>query len=436
MQRTTLLKKLPPFVNRAVLIKSRQNVGDIMIELINCHQFFNSDYDKIANDFNFGKSEGTLIAIFNFLKKNIAYKEESEKNQTSKSPAAIIETGTGDCKHFSLFIGGLLAALQRKGINFNWSYRFASYQKFDAIPAHVFVVVWLNGQEIWIDPVLDGFNSRRVVPVFYKDKKIHTMALHRLSGLPEFSIQEDLKEIADENLTPQVIEAINVLLRYKVMNSEGQVNDALLLSLQKTLPIDEFLRVVGSRKLIHTAAMGGLLKNIWSGVKKVSLLLPRNAYLSMVGLNVFGLATKLARVLADNDGKAKLKSKWEGLGGNFLKLENTIKDGAKKKAVLGGGVGVAPAIPVWAATASAIIAALAPIIKGVLDKSPGLPMDNSLYPYGVCADGVTPKNPDGSCSVSDGGGGGGVVDSIKNNALLIAGAGIVIYLVVKKKKRA
>lgn len=97
--------------------------------------------------------------------------------------------------------------------------------------------------------------------------------------------------------------------------------------------------------------------------------MPRMAYLSLVFLNV-RLATKLHRAIYNEDGtytkyKESIKKLWQDrLGGDWTKLENTINKGWKKRAVK--GIGAAPAVPAWLVTASAIIAAITPLLESIL----------------------------------------------------------------------
>lgn len=181
-----ILSKLPPFENKRVLIKKRQDVSDIMQETLNAHDFFAADYDKIAPLFLGGSQLETLKKLFNFLKLNVEYREESERMQQTKSPAAILETGFCDCKCYALFIGGVLDALTRAGEPFTWNYAYASYQKGVRTPGHVFVQALVNGNEVWIDPVLSHFDKRFPVPEYIIKKKKRTdMSLYRLTGIGE-----------------------------------------------------------------------------------------------------------------------------------------------------------------------------------------------------------------------------------------------------------
>lgn len=73
-----------------------------------------------------------------------------------------------------------------------------------------------------------------------------------------------------------------------------------------------------------------IVKGAVEAVKKVGLAIPRNAYLSLVGLNVKGLASKLKRGLESPDRDAIL-NKWKSLGGNTGDFQKAVAGGAKKK---------------------------------------------------------------------------------------------------------
>lgn len=458
MDKNVLLQKLPPFTNRSITIRNNQTVRDIVKEVLQAHEIFASDYDAIAADFDFGSNTETAKTLFSFLKKNVHYKIESERNQTTKSPAAILETGTGDCKHYAGFIAGVLDALKRAGKKINWHYRFASYNWFDSEPGHVFVVMNEGGKEIWIDPVLKTFNER-LEPSYILDKRPkNTIMLSRVSGLgliqeaepvlindllmqnivamPVEEIYQVAMETGDESISPETTKDIAILLKYGVMDASGKVNDTVLETLSNTLPVDEWEAVANARIAMHQAAIGGFFGDVWNGTKKVVLAIPRNAYLALVGVNAFGFASKLKRIIwnspdnayriADYDAgkwqynqstRGKLVDKWEGLGGSYQKLENTVIDGMRKKAILG----VAPAIPAWVAVASAIIAALTPLITSLLKQRQQEEMN--AYPYGVCADGFTPRNPDGSCPSNSNPQSNGTpfMDFVKNNPAIVVG---------------
>jgi hypothetical protein len=171
MNRNTVLAQLGE-AGKSKMIVSNQSVYDI-IKLIKLkHGKCAGDYDKIALYFWKGSVPATCKYLWEFCKRYLPYKVESEETQTVSGPSAILqragslddkpETPGIDCKHFSLFIAGVLDSLTRQGYYFDWVYRFASYNPLDPTPGHVFIVVFYKGSEIWIDPVLDSFNYHKM----------------------------------------------------------------------------------------------------------------------------------------------------------------------------------------------------------------------------------------------------------------------------------
>lgn len=189
-----IMQALPPLKGqRDVIVSGEQSVADIMTEVLNSHKEFAADYDTIVDFFN---TADPLVTLFNFCKDNLPYRAEDEKDQTSRSPIAILMLADNwgvDCKHYSGFIAGTIDALNRAGYtNYDWTYRFVSYDPFYSLKEHVFVVVDPGGNEIWIDPAPiekgDGsykertFNDRKVIPFYKEDKKPRQMSLNRISG--------------------------------------------------------------------------------------------------------------------------------------------------------------------------------------------------------------------------------------------------------------
>jgi hypothetical protein len=178
-----LLSKLDGFKNNQKIISYNQSTNDIINAILRQHNKSLKDYDKLFYFFDCGNFYDTAKKVFNFLKNNIEYQIEPDELQTVKTPAAILATKNGDCKHMSLFIAGILDSYRRNtGEIFDLCYRFAAYDG-SKTPEHVFVVINSGtNNEIWCDPVLDYFNEKKQ-PNFYKDKKIDNMALMALSGI-------------------------------------------------------------------------------------------------------------------------------------------------------------------------------------------------------------------------------------------------------------
>lgn len=428
MDKNILLQQLPPYLDRRVIIKRNQGVYDIVKEVLEAHQIFAPDYDLIATNFEQSSNVETARKIFDFLKKNVEYEIETEESQSTKSPSALLQQGYGDCKHYAGFIAGVLDALNRKGRRINWSYRFASYTFWNNLPEHVFVVLFENGKEIWIDPVLKYFNER-LEPTYILDKKIKNDMLQRISGINDFTFVDSVLDDEDKDLSPELLSAITLLLQYKVLNTEGEVNDTLLNQLSTTLPQDVFKQLADARVLIAQQVLGGLFKNVFRGVKKVVLAVPRNAYLSLVALNVRGMATNLYNKVFLPDGsesgnQGKIYSIWNGLGGDWVALANAIKSGAKKKAFLAGTNSVGIAIPALLAAAVPVIVAIANALKGMKDTN--TQYQANLTP-GIDTTGITTPTTTNTSSP---------LSFLTNNPMMIAAiAAVGFYLYSNRKKK-
>lgn len=305
MNRDRLLGRLNAYGRKRIMIKQDQGVPDIISAMLSAHKIYASEYDKISQDFYAGDGIQTAKNIFNFLKKNVRYKIESENNQRIMSPSAIVSLAKNDCKNYALFIMGVLDSLKRKGlIDNDIFYRFASYKLLDEVPHHVFAVIRdQDGTEYYIDPVLSSFNERKTF--FHKiDKRPNNMPLYSVSGIGK---------------------------------SVGAA--------KKTAKPKEKKKIV----------------------VKIALAPARGSFLLLVGLNFMGLATKLKRSF-DNSADAT-QNWWKNLGGNPNELLRKVEQGAKKKRLLGeqvefaseGQIGV-----VATGTAAATITA-APILVKVAE---------------------------------------------------------------------
>lgn len=183
MTKNFILGKLTPFQNRQNVITSRQGVNDIIYGLLQTHEQYKNEYDKISHFFYTGTEKGTAQKIWNYLKENVKYNIEPDSFQTLRSPAAILSIDDGaDCKSYALFSNGILDSLRRKGlIKSDIAFRFAGYGYNNDLE-HVFSVLKTNKGEIWIDPVLNEFDQKKE-PNYYKDKNIKNMSLVAMAGI-------------------------------------------------------------------------------------------------------------------------------------------------------------------------------------------------------------------------------------------------------------
>ena len=101
---------LTPFNNSKKVLVQDQNVSDIIGAMLQAHNQYAPEYNKIARNFEGRNVKSTARNIYQFLKKNVNYVVEPDEKQTIKSPSAILYTGksTGsDCKNYSLFTAGV-----------------------------------------------------------------------------------------------------------------------------------------------------------------------------------------------------------------------------------------------------------------------------------------------------------------------------------------
>jgi organic hydroperoxide reductase OsmC/OhrA len=303
MQKNLLLGRLKSFGGNSKMLVRDQQVPDIISAMLSAHKMYASEYDKISQDFYSGDGIQTAKKLFDFLKKNVQYKIESDKSQRIMSPAAILSLGKNDCKNYALFIMGVLDSLKRKGlINNKIYYRFASYRLLDEIPHHVFAVIQDdNGNEYFIDPVLSIFNERKTY--YHKIDKQPSMPLYSVSG-----IGAPKKKAAAKAVAPAAPK---------------------------------------EKKKI---------------VLKIALAPARGSFLLLVGLNFMGLATKLKNAFANRADETQ--NWWKNLGGNPNELLRKTEQGAKKKRIAGADVefNSEGQIGVVAAGTAAAAATAAPIL--------------------------------------------------------------------------
>jgi hypothetical protein len=442
-----LIGLLPEYEDRWVEITPDQTVKSIIREVINAHYEFTGHYDLIAPYFYADTTKQICANLYNFCKENLKYREEGDEDQTTAIPAGILIRGdsTGvDCKHYASFCGGVLDAINRLyDKNIKWCYRFASYRVFDKEPHHVFIVVNDNGGEIWIDPT-PGADGRS--PIWYEDHKIKkSMALRRniagvddvalsVKNITEEQIQGALEEAgvvdidADSNLSSEDFTAISTLLNFNVIDQYGNVSMVRMDELEGLLSADDYSNILDAYNyFLGRAQVGSFFGDIWRGVKVVAGSVPRNAYLSLVALNVFGMASKGLKILEYPDTKTELLDKWYSLGGSKSALEGTIRSGAKKKAILGSldmnSIGFPPAAPAaapaWLAIAAPILAVLVPLMSSLLKKK-------NAYDEFAYLDGQIPAQYGGSS--------GSIMDFFKNNPIVvIGGAALLAFILLKDK---
>jgi hypothetical protein len=103
----------------------------------------------------------TCKNVWNFLKSNIRYVEDSIFFQDIKLPNRLIKDGKGDCKSYSMFAASILECL---GIPYKFAYTSYTDSK---TPQHVYVQ---TDSGIIIDAVWNKFNEEKIYTYKYLKK--------------------------------------------------------------------------------------------------------------------------------------------------------------------------------------------------------------------------------------------------------------------------
>lgn len=277
---------------------------------------------KLAQRFNTGSLYSTGEAVWNFLKYQIKYREDSGLLQHMRLPNALVTTGTGDCKSYSLFAAGIMANL-----GYKVSFKFTGYNG-STIPGHVYITASNGSETVIIDAVWKQYNSEKKP---YSYSKLYPMEIATISGIGCADCGGDI----------------------------GKIN--LKKSLQKAK--------TAVKKAATTAAK--VVKPAAQLIKKAAGLAPRTAFLQLVKLNVHDFANRLDR------NRNKALDKWAKLGGMKGELNASINAGKNRKAILGldesNGIGEPATVSVATVLVAAapIIAALASLLgPGKTTESP------------------------------------------------------------------
>jgi hypothetical protein len=337
-------KLLEPAKNIKVLTKNEQSTKDIINQVLEQHKANVKDAKKIAHLFDAGNAYGTCSNIWDFLKYQIPYKVEPSEVQTTKSLSRILydaKRGAGnDCKHYSGFAGAILDAL-----GYKFKYRFAGYSDYINVPTHVYCVCTENDNNIYIDAVINGFDIEKP----YKLKIDKNMSLYKLSGV---------------DYDTQQIGGLWDWAKKTVDNGFAFVN--------KNVP--------ALKKIADVAGdVAGKIKDF--GLTS-TFAIPRNAVILLLRYNVKGWATGLKNKTFD---ELEWWSKW--FGGERPKLMDAIRDGAKKKRIMGisdndilipsqvGGIGEAVTISTALASATPILVKITAFLAAaekIADKAEGI----------------------------------------------------------------
>jgi hypothetical protein len=253
-----------------------------------------------------------------WIKGQVKYKRDGFNEQNIQFPSALLKSGFGDCKSFSLLFLSVMSAA-----GYNGGFRFASYKPNKQL-THVY--------NYFTDAKGNTYAYDACVP----DLKESTKATHKkdmkvnyIAGIP--TMIEDSPEIG---LAP-----VN-MRRCRIRGIEGYLDDNGVFMSEP--------EYIGRRKLrerLNTAlkkagdiakkagrGAGNLGKKAFQGYKKVALVVPRQSFRALVALNFRGLATRINKL--NNKQPDKVKEFWLKFGGSYGDLMSAVNKGKGKKPLL------------------------------------------------------------------------------------------------------
>jgi hypothetical protein len=164
---------------RIVIDNSNANNSDIVKSVEKNFSKAVSQTKDFAKLFQSPTAKETAHKVWKFLKDQINYQKDSEKKQIIQLPSYLIYSKNGDCKSYSL-----LAASTLYNAKLPVAFRYASYNRFNKVPSHVYVVTYdEKGNEIIVDGVWTKFNDQKPPTYQYT----HPMEVISMSGSDEVS---------------------------------------------------------------------------------------------------------------------------------------------------------------------------------------------------------------------------------------------------------
>jgi hypothetical protein len=377
-----MIYNLPPYKKKFVLSYENAITGDIIETLNRCFPTAKKDVMLFAENFRSNNIYESAFNVWKFVRENVQYKRDPDGIQVIQHPPALIRRGLmnnggGDCKSMSLTISSILSSLGAKNVKL----RYVSF-KPDLVPTHVYTIFEYHNRMVPVDSVLNKFDYEK--PYTYKID--YPMNVYQLSGISDdkylirlqrnlnaqkdgsfckFLIMKEIRKVKGINdpyinLNPiqyknYETKLINHISEHESKKMFGLCYDLKKQELNNLRNNQVTLAIAGDDEYIGAGGRGmEKLKKAFSKVKKVALSPERNAFLLLVKMNLFGMATRLSNY----PDKKKIQKTWESIGGAWKNLQNEIDRGSKKHRLLG----VDDEIGVIDPSTASIISASAPIV--------------------------------------------------------------------------
>ena len=154
---------------KSKIIALNQSAEDIIKCLLMAEKGSRFIYPILRAYFITNDSYTTLNNIWNYAKKNIVYIKESAENQTVRTVPRILRNSkaiTGDCKHMATFCVCSALACGIKAY-----FRLVSFNSNKSTPTHVYCVALIGSRKVYLDAVLNTFDTEPNNIKFVQDVK-------------------------------------------------------------------------------------------------------------------------------------------------------------------------------------------------------------------------------------------------------------------------
>lgn len=273
----------PKFEGIDSVYKSKADNKDIRDLLEKLVPKATSQMVEFSKRFKASTDEQTCRNIFNYLMNHFTYVADGEE-QIIKMPSALLKKKVGDCKSYSLFTASIL-----ENLKIPYTIVYTSYNA-NPIPQHVYII---TQKGCIIDAVYGKFNQEKP-PTFKYKKNMNVRYMAGISGNCGCS--------GDCGCGMGI-----------AGKQERQAKRA------EKKEVRQEKREVRKEKVKQT------LKKVGQGAKTIGLAPARAMFMTLISLNVDGLASKLAKTSTTN-----LLNAWLKLGGDRTKLASAISKGASR----------------------------------------------------------------------------------------------------------
>lgn len=287
-----------------------------------------------------GKTElQTANNIWRYLRKRIHYEKDKPGFQDIRLGRRFFTDKKGDCKSYALNAISLFRAIYP---NAPVAYKFTAYKPGKKIPSHVYAVVKdSTGREIIIDGCWNKFNNEKnftfTLPIQYMT--VRTLS-ENVGERKNFSAFYDALPMEQRARMKEALAAKTKLELIKALHENGklskekaiagimEIEDSIVCGIGKLSPEEKKRR----RKARNKKALKGL-KKFGRGLAFITLAPVRGAFLSLLAMNLNGLASniKIAHDLKDQSHWEKIMEFWKNVGGIPKIFVKAMQAGTKHK---------------------------------------------------------------------------------------------------------